>query len=102
MDWPSHALALGGSAAPDVPRAARAGRPYLHRKRQVLDLCRRHRRHRPGAGPDRTRPWRGTVAAGGAPAGRLHAARRRPAPVQPEPAPARPGRRTVPRPGRKD
>ena len=45
------------------------------------------------AWPDRARPRSRAVAAGGAPAGGLHAARRRPAPVQPDPAAAGPRRR---------
>ena len=82
--------------------AAGGGRPPLRGQRQVLDLGRRLGRHRPGPGPDRARPRSRTVAAGGAPAGGLHAPRRRPAPVQPDPAAAGPRRRAVPRAGAED
>ena len=42
------------------PRVQGRGRPHLRAGRQVLELGRHHRRHRPGAGPDRGGPRRET------------------------------------------
>ena len=96
-----HALALGRPAAPAVPRCGWRTTASTWTA-AVLDLGRRLGRHRPGPGSDRARPRSRTVAAGGAPAGGLHAPRRRPAPVQPDPAAAGPRRRAVPRAGAED
>ena len=45
--------------APALSAGAAGAGPHLRARRRGLDLGRDHRRHRPGAGPDRRRPGRG-------------------------------------------
>ena len=55
--------------------------PHLHQRRPDLDLGRHERRHRPGACPDRSRPWPGGRAGGRQEARRLSPPRRGPVAV---------------------